>query len=273
MQPVATRSRSAWTTLAAFYALACAISWTAHALSTPPAAQDAAGLLSDPLELVAKFGPSIAGLAMALALRRPLGGGAGPAPALPAQITLLLGAGLLLPLLMTALAAAAGLSFDGSGAEPPDAPVGQLAFEAARWIGLRTLLGGGLGEELGFRAFALPLLLTRMGPRAASLVIGLAWGLWHAPVLVAQPPLVWIAQLVFTIGLSLLFSWLYLRSGGSILLMVLLHGAVNGWADVFEAAFFPQLDGHTVWQVARILLYAGLGAALCLTRWPRAAGR
>jgi len=40
---------------------------------------------------------------------------------------------------------------------------------------------GPLGEELGWRGFALPRMLTRWQPLAVSLILGLIWGVWHLP--------------------------------------------------------------------------------------------
>ena len=40
---------------------------------------------------------------------------------------------------------------------------------------------GGVTEETGWRGFALPLLQARMTPLAATLIVGLMWGVWHFP--------------------------------------------------------------------------------------------
>ena len=40
---------------------------------------------------------------------------------------------------------------------------------------------GPLGEELGWRGFALPRMLARWRPLKASLILGLIWGIWHLP--------------------------------------------------------------------------------------------
>lgn len=47
---------------------------------------------------------------------------------------------------------------------------------------ITLLYGGPLGEELGWRGFALPYLQKRHSPLRASIILGFFWGLWHAPL-------------------------------------------------------------------------------------------
>lgn len=104
---------------------------------------------------------------------------------------------------------------------------------------IATLLyGGPLGEEAGWRGFALPKLQARFSPVVASVVLGVLWGLWHLPLHlngfyqgsfpdgVAGIGL----RLLSSVGLAILFTWLYNRTQGNLLLMVLLHTAVNNTA-------------------------------------------
>jgi membrane protease YdiL (CAAX protease family) len=84
-----------------------------------------------------------------------------------------------------------------------------------------------LGEELGWRAYALPRLQQHRSALVAALVIGVLWGLWHVPTFIAQGhtgtelvPLV-----VSPIAASVLFTWVYNSTGGSLLLVWLFHTA------------------------------------------------
>jgi membrane protease YdiL (CAAX protease family) len=92
-------------------------------------------------------------------------------------------------------------------------------------------LTDGLGEELAWRGFALPRLLTRYNALVASLVLGVLWGLWHVPLVwtegatMYQQP-VWLFLMDVT-AKSVLFTWVFLHTRGSVLLAMLLHAATN----------------------------------------------
>jgi membrane protease YdiL (CAAX protease family) len=90
---------------------------------------------------------------------------------------------------------------------------------------------GPIGEEFGWRGFALPQLLRRWSPLAASLVLGAVWGVWHLPTFfIASLPQSRLSFPLFvlnSIALSVIMTWLYLRTGGDLLLMILVHLMAN----------------------------------------------
>jgi membrane protease YdiL (CAAX protease family) len=92
-------------------------------------------------------------------------------------------------------------------------------------------LTAGLGEELAWRGFALPRLLSRYNALVASLILGVIWALWHLPLLwtegsvMYQQP-VWLLLVDIT-AKSVLFTWVFLHTRGSVLLAMLFHGATN----------------------------------------------
>jgi uncharacterized protein len=92
-------------------------------------------------------------------------------------------------------------------------------------------LTDGLGEELAWRGFALPRLLTRYNALVASVVLGVIWALWHLPLLWTEgnsmfhQPL-WLLLLDVT-AKSILFTWVFLHTRGSVLIAMLFHGATN----------------------------------------------
>ena len=72
-----------------------------------------------------------------------------------------------------------------------------------------TFLGGPLGEEFGWRGYALPLLEKRFGPVAGCAVLGVLWAGWHLPLFLSRgwttSPF-WIYVLIVT-GLSIIIGF------------------------------------------------------------------
>jgi membrane protease YdiL (CAAX protease family) len=92
-----------------------------------------------------------------------------------------------------------------------------------------TLVGGGQ-EELGWRGFALPALQERYDALIASVVIGIVWAVWHLPAFAFSIPGYTGSFALYTllvVGISIVLTWLYNSSGGSVLLAMLLHGGIN----------------------------------------------
>jgi uncharacterized protein len=92
---------------------------------------------------------------------------------------------------------------------------------------------GSLGEETGWRGYALPQLQRRFSPLTATLILAPLWFLWHLP----QFPVIGTYRdfgpagymgmfLSLTCG-AIVLTWLYNRSGGSILLVIVWHGVYN----------------------------------------------
>ena len=107
-------------------------------------------------------------------------------------------------------------------------PVPQLVLV----FGLLALTDG-LGEEPGWRGFVLPRLLAGQGAAAASLGLGVGWALWHLPLfrtagaaLEGRPVLLEVLALP---ALSVLYTWVFQHTRGSLLLAVLFHAAGNLW--------------------------------------------
>jgi membrane protease YdiL (CAAX protease family) len=121
--------------------------------------------------------------------------------------------------------------FGGSWAEaaPPAILAGPLLL-LPLFLAILTLTDG-LGEELAWRGFALPRLLTRHNALVASVVLGVIWALWHLPLLWTEGngmfhlP-VWLLLLDLT-AKSILFTWVFLHTRGSVLIAMLFHGATN----------------------------------------------
>jgi membrane protease YdiL (CAAX protease family) len=129
------------------------------------------------------------------------------------------------------------------------------------------------GEEVGWRGYALPRLAGHLGLAGASVLLGVAWALWHLPLffLPGSPsrgqsfPL----YLLHVTAVSVAMAWLYWKTEGSLLLVMLMHAAVNNTIGIVPAALpgaaspfswratlAAWLTVGLSWVVAAPLLYA-----------------
>jgi membrane protease YdiL (CAAX protease family) len=112
-----------------------------------------------------------------------------------------------------------------------------LSFGIPSLLGLVIMLafmifpGSALGEEIGWRGYALPRLQAGRSALSASLILAPIWALWHLPLwLTGAPgrtPFIYAGFVVSAFALSVLLTWVYNSTGGSLLLVVLLHATVN----------------------------------------------
>jgi uncharacterized protein len=91
--------------------------------------------------------------------------------------------------------------------------------------------GSALGEELGWRGFALPSLQARRSALRASLILGVIWGCWHLPLYLTgsdiRPLGLFLPFVISAIAVSILCTWMYNGTGGSLLVVVLFHATIN----------------------------------------------
>jgi len=94
------------------------------------------------------------------------------------------------------------------------------------------------GEELAWRGFALPKLQARYNALTSSIILGLFWSLFHLPLFFtltgsSQSGTNFFVFTLATVCLSIIFTWMFNHTRGSVLLAYLLHGATNTWTRVF----------------------------------------
>lgn len=128
-----------------------------------------------------------------------------------------------------------------------------------------------VGEELGWRGYALPLLMERFGAAAAGLLLGLVWALWHLPLfflpgadMVGQPLPVFVVAVT---ALSVVMAIVWQRTGGSLPVLMVMHAAVNNTTGVVPAAGqvtnqFSLQATPMAWLTALILSSAALAAVV-----------
>lgn len=91
-----------------------------------------------------------------------------------------------------------------------------------------NLFGGPLGEEPGWRGYALPRLQRQFDPVTSSLVLGFLWANWHLPLILTHVYNVdWWQFLLVTMASSVFLSFAFNKSSGSTLCTVVVHGLYN----------------------------------------------
>ena len=131
-----------------------------------------------------------------------------------------------------------------------------------------TVFGGPLGEEAGWRGYALPRLQHAHHPTTAALVVGLAWGLWHAPLFAIDgtvqrsvPTAAFGIQILTT---SVVYTWLWNRTE-SLPLVIAFHAAFN--TSVGLLPILPDTAGsQTPLWVALVLAVLIAAALIGVTR-------
>ena len=126
-----------------------------------------------------------------------------------------------------------------------------------------TLLGGPLGEEPGWRGYALPRLERAFGPVRASLVLGLLWTGWHLPLFLypgwTSSPL-WIYVLFLT-GQSVLLTYGTNLAHFGIVTPIAMHAAFNT-VSRFLGGLFAGTGPSTPIRFELVMALCGLATAL-----------
>jgi uncharacterized protein len=113
----------------------------------------------------------------------------------------------------------------------PALSLGMTLVGATIFLAFSVVPGSALGEEIGWRGYVLPRLQSRMSALSAALLIAPLWGLWHLPLWLTGDPVKTPTFFVPFVGgvfaLSVITTWVYNSTGGSLLMVVLLHATFN----------------------------------------------
>lgn len=128
---------------------------------------------------------------------------------------------------------------------------------------LNFFLGGPLGEELGWRGYALPILQEKNNSFVSSIIIGFFWSLWHLPMFFSPASPLFATPIplyfLFITSSSILYTWVYNNTNGSVLLCLLFHTATNFFGTIFP--IMPISNGSLI----PIYLVTGLLIIVALT--------
>ncbi len=248
--------------LASFFLLTYALAWTAWAFAARVSAAP-----STLLQAAATFAPSAAAVVIVAAHA-----GRGGLRHLMASVTRWrvrpgwYAAALAGPPVLMAVAMAMHVALGG---RLPSFPA------PGRWTVLPALfllvfaVGGPLGEELGWRGYALPALTRRLGFSAASVLVGVFWAGWHLPLRwfpgTPQHQVPLLLSIAQTIAVSVILGWMYYGTGGSLPVVALAHASINTWAGPLRV--LPDDAGSIrPYLLATLLVALAAGAILVHAR-------
>jgi membrane protease YdiL (CAAX protease family) len=171
-----------------------------------------------------------------------------------------------------ALAITVGLLYNALDGQPPLAPAAPLSIVAFA-VQAFFLLVATLGEEIGWRGLALPVLQQRHSPLAASLILGLVWATWHVPFwlilgTVQEQGWSYLAlNYLFILPGTIYITWFFNHGRSSLLLAVAFHLTFNLvnvlWLPVTSSVGPFAWLVAAEWVIALVLL-----PRLAPRRWP-----
>ena len=120
---------------------------------------------------------------------------------------------------------------------------------------LLVVLIPAFAEELAWRGFGVPRLLPFMTPLAAALLLAVPWTIMHLPLVLVpgsiNEGLAIIPMVLALFAYSIILTWIFVGSGGSVLLTGIVHAGLNGVVPIFQ-----NLDDEQAW------LWRGIIAAV-----------
>jgi membrane protease YdiL (CAAX protease family) len=222
------------TAILVFFALAFGWSWGIGIAAVKVSPQ--MPFLSTALMIVAGFGPSLAAVAVVAKVSTGVGLRDWFARCLNWRVgwRWFAFAFALPPTVMMTAIALHGLM----GGPMPSSPALDQIPVAMLNFGLVLVVGGPLGEEFGWRGYALPALAARLDWRTASLIIGAVWGAWHLPLFYlvssAQSHMMMPIFMLNILAGSVVFAWLFERTQHSVLPALVLHTSINAWTAIID---------------------------------------
>ena len=148
---------------------------------------------------------------------------------------------------------------------------------AVDWTGLKPLYSvvptiiiltilAGIGEEFGWRGFALPRLQARHNALVSGLMVGVIWAIWHIPLFFVKGTVQyeWRTQLgfitpvlgyaLFVIAWSIQYTWVFNNTKGSVLLAAVIHGAGNAFIGDYINVYRGHFSGVIAYMVVSLIV-------------------
>ncbi len=156
-----------------------------------------------------------------------------------------------------------------SGAELSMAP--RLSLVLVVLIFIEILIFTSVGEEVGWRGYALPILLEKTGPVVASIVVGAIWTLWHLPLFwipgTAQAAIPFGYFALAILASSFVFTAVFRLTAPSIIAVLLLHTTEDASLSIAQVGWPQATGGGVFWfTYLGVVVLTGSAVAFLLGR-------
>jgi membrane protease YdiL (CAAX protease family) len=108
-----------------------------------------------------------------------------------------------------------------------------------------TFISAGMSEEFGWRGYALPRFQAKWNALTSSIILGAIWAAWHIPLWFVPGDSHnqtffwgWVGRIIL---LSILMTWIFNNTKGSVLAAILFHSMANSVGDLIWCC------GSSVW--------------------------
>jgi uncharacterized protein len=143
----------------------------------------------------------------------------------------------------------------------PDSPLGEMLGDLGvggvallfPLLVLAWLPSSALLEEFGWRGLALPLLQGRWSALASSVLLGLGWGVWHLPLIVANGDSL-VPYLLLIVPHTVLMTWVVNSTRGSMLLAMLFHAGLATALTTLYPGSRSTVEIALTWLVATVVV-------------------
>lgn len=142
--------------------------------------------------------------------------------------------------------------------------IGQFNWVSITPIFIAMLLSN-VWEEIGWRGFALPRFQEGYHDLKIVFIMGILWSVWHLPLMLnpTSPTsnLPWFAEIIFSLSLTVIYTWLYLHTEGSLLFVSVLHAMSNTIAyvllelGVFVSSYVYVVSITTIVAIVIVIFY------------------
>jgi membrane protease YdiL (CAAX protease family) len=169
------------------------------------------------------------------------------------------------PLVLTLAAIALHVALGG---QPPSPRLLVGALPTLLIIVVYMMITVALGEEVGWRGYALPALQARYSALVASLILGVLWALWHLPVFFNPDThysnLPFLLFLAYMVAFAVLITWVFNSAGGSVLMAIFFHAVMNASPELWKTIPAYSVRPPTAAEAVAVNVHTNLMTAIVL---------